>query len=563
MKFLGRLRLRTKLALLLIVFGLASVALTVVAASLLHQRMLADREDKLRALVVTVRGFAETLQHQVQIGALTQEQAIAELRDQLHHVRYGTKDDYFFAQTYDGMVVIHGGSSKREGKLTTARDAQGRTSAELANAALAHASVAEISYDVAKPGQKVKTPKISFVARFAPWKLDFMTGSWTDDVDAAYYSALKRLLTYAGGLLLLGLVFVWLINHDISGSLGRLRLAMTRLADGDLGAEIPGLGRKDEVGAMAAAMQVFKSNASEIERLTATQEQEEQRRRGERLREMAQFADQFDAQVTGVVEAVASAATELQAMASSMTDTAGQTGHRASAVASASEEASTNVQAIAAAAEQLSSSVGEISRQVASSSEIAAKASAESERSNSLVNSLSEAARQIGAVTNIINEIASKTNLLALNATIEAARAGEAGKGFAVVASEVKSLATQTAKATQEISGQIAAIQGATDQTVTAIQSIGTTIGQMREIATVIAAAVEEQGAATQEIARNIQHAAACTTDVSQNITGVTDSIGATSSAATQVFGAAHDLSQHSETLRGQVDDFLRAVRAA
>jgi PAS domain S-box-containing protein len=285
--------------------------------------------------------------------------------------------------------------------------------------------------------------------------------------------------------------------------------------------------------------------------------------REEKNRAMAQLAGAFEASVGGIVDTMSSAAREMQTTAAAMASTAEETSRQSTAVASASEEASVSVQTVASATEELASSVGEISRQVSTSSAIASKAVAESERTDHLVKGLAEAAQKVGAVTGLIREIASQTNLLALNATIEAARAGEAGKGFAVVASEVKSLANQTGKATEEISAQIAAMQNATRDTVAAIQSIGTTIGQINEIATTIAAAVEEQGAATQEISRHVQQVAAGTREVSGNIAGVTQAAGETGAASGRVLSAAGELSRQGEELRTQVARFLTEVRAA
>ncbi|HVJ42065.1 MAG TPA: methyl-accepting chemotaxis protein [Dongiaceae bacterium] len=360
---------------------------------------------------------------------------------------------------------------------------------------------------------------------------------------------------------LLMLSLAWVIGRGISRPVIQLADAMKRLSSGDKSVSVPVVGR-DEVAEMAGAFGVFKENMIRAEHLAA-QELEAQRQRGERALLIEKLTNSFDQDVSAVLRMVASATTEMQATASSMTATAEETSRQSTVVASASEEASMNVQTVATATEELSASVSEIGRQVTQSAQIAGRAVSDAESTNAQVRRLAEAAQKIGEVVSLINEIASQTNLLALNATIEAARAGEMGKGFAVVASEVKNLANQTARATEEIGTQIAGIQQATGEAVQAIQSIGQTIGQINEITTTISAAVEEQGAATQEIARNVQQAAIGTQEVSTNIAGVSQAATTTGAAADQVLTAAGELSRQSETLRGKVETFLAAIKAA
>jgi methyl-accepting chemotaxis protein len=360
-----------------------------------------------------------------------------------------------------------------------------------------------------------------------------------------------------------GAVLAWLIGRGISRPVVRMCTAMRALAGGDKTVEIPGVGRKDEIGQMAETVAVFKNNMVEADRLREANEQHKQAAEAERKAGMLRLADTFDAGIKGVVNSVASQATEMQSAAEAMTHTAETATQQATAVAASVEEASANVQTVASSAEELSASVLEIGRQVEQSSKIANQAVGEADRTNTTVEGLNRTAQRIGEVVQLIEMIAGQTNLLALNATIEAARAGDAGKGFAVVASEVKNLANQTAKATEEIRAQIGEIQGATGQTVDAIRSIGTTIRQMSEIATTIASAVEQQGAATREIATNVQQAAQGTSDIATNIEGVSRAAGDTGAAASQVLSAAGELSRQSETLRRDVDDFLATVRAA
>jgi methyl-accepting chemotaxis protein len=357
-------------------------------------------------------------------------------------------------------------------------------------------------------------------------------------------------------------VLAWLIGRSVSRPLTAMSGLMERLAKGDLQINVIETDRRDEVGALARSLQVFKQNAVDAKRLGAEQ-QSEQAQKEKRQTAIEGFIVTFEGGVRISLDVLASAATEMRATSESMAATAEEASRQATVVATAAEEASTNVQTVAAATEELASSVTEIGRQVTQSNNIAAQAVEEANRTNATVHGLSAAAQKIGDVVKLISDIASQTNLLALNATIEAARAGDAGKGFAVVASEVKSLATQTAKATEEISAQVAAMQGATKEAVAAIKSIGGTIGSMNEIATTIAAAVEEQGAATQEIARNVQSAAEGTGQVSSNIQGVNQAADETGAAATQVLSSADELGKQAETLRADVTHFLANIRAA
>jgi methyl-accepting chemotaxis protein len=383
-----------------------------------------------------------------------------------------------------------------------------------------------------------------------------------EDLAAAKSFTGVLVLSIGLAILVLSIGLTFFIARSIANPIARMTSVMSRMAEGDNNQDIPAVEHKDEVGEMARAVLVFKENALERERLEEEQRQARAQRE-KQMERMEELTRTFDEQAKLVVSAVASAADELQQTATSMTATAEETNRQAAAVAAASEEATTNVQTVASASEEMSASIAEINRQVLQSAETANRANAEAERTNATVQGMASAAQKIGEVVNLISEIAEQTNLLALNATIEAARAGEAGKGFAVVASEVKNLATQTAKATEEISGQVQEMQTVTGDAVGAIQEIGTVINEIKSIADVIATAVGEQGLATQEIASNTQQAASGTREVSANIAGVTQASSETGAAAQQVLTASGELSEHANKMRLVVEQFLADIKAA
>ncbi|MGY8684243.1 HAMP domain-containing methyl-accepting chemotaxis protein [Bradyrhizobium sp. UFLA05-153] len=367
-----------------------------------------------------------------------------------------------------------------------------------------------------------------------------------------------------GALTLVGSVlFVWLyVGRNILRRIGGLQRAMQLLSTGDLDAEIVRTKHNDEIGAMTDTLQVFRQSMIEARALSSEQDKD-RAAKAERAARMEAQIGSFEGTVRTALDNLAQSANSMQATAQSMSSTADQSNALVNAVASAAEETSVNVQTVSAGTEQLSSSIAEISRQVVTSAEIAKKAVIEAGATDATVQGLADSASRISVVVDLIQTIASQTNLLALNATIEAARAGEAGRGFAVVASEVKSLASQTAKATDEIRTQIASMQQVTTSAVGAIRGIGQIIGEINDVTTAIAAAVEEQGAATHEIARNIQHAAGGTSEVSSNIVGVSTASAEAGAAATEVLSASDALRREADVLRGEIDAFLSNIRAA
>ncbi|MEH2540296.1 MULTISPECIES: methyl-accepting chemotaxis protein [unclassified Bradyrhizobium] len=559
---LTNLKITPKLGILVGVTLLGLCAAGALAGYLMQREMLNARIEQTKAIVDMARNMALGLQKQVAAGQMTKEAAIAEFSKRGNTLTFDNGNGYVFAYTMDGVAVLAPVPSQI-GQNRMDIDTGGRKLVRELRDGIAANGEIMLRYEFRKPGQDELIRKFSYAVPIPGWNMFIGTGAYLDDLDAKMKPIAAVLGFAILGIALVAGSIAWMIGRSISKPLGQLGARMQDLAEGRLDGEIPGIGRGDEIGAMAATVQIFKDNAVRIRGLEQKEAEVQARAEAERRAAMESIASDFERSVTGIVRSVSTAAAGMQSTAQSMTTTASDASARAATVGAASQRSSDNVGTVASAAEELSSSVTEISRQVTRSSEIAAKAVSDAERTNATVGALSTGAEKIGEVVKLIHSIAAQTNLLALNATIEAARAGDSGRGFAVVASEVKALANQTAKATEEISSQVAAMQASTSEAVASIGGITETIAQMSEITVSISTAVEQQGGATREIARNIQSVAAGSNEISAHIGGVSTAAAATGKAASEVLASARELDTQSGMLRSAVDEFLGKVRVA
>ena len=535
---------------------------------ILRRTVVEERETKVHDLVDAAKKLLAFYDAKARAGEITPADARKLAFDAIGAMRWGQQADYLgvygAGSQNAGVTYVHPNAKYINVNRWDYKDAQGRL---LIQDIVRKAQNGEgfVEYSVPRSAGGPEAAKLSFVGGFGAGEnlLAIQAGVYVDDIDAVIFNRATWIVAVGlAGLLIAGVV-AYSLGRGLVRPLNEICGVMDGLAAGELATDIPHRDQRNEVGRICRSLGVFKDALVAAERVRAEQSDREAEQLARRRADMNRLANEFEGAVGKIIKTVSTASIELERAAGSLSATAERSQELTDVVAGASEEASANVHSVASATEQMSSSVSEISRQVQASAKIASEAVQQAKATNAQVSELSKAADRIGDVVELINTIAGQTNLLALNATIEAARAGDAGRGFAVVASEVKALAEQTAKATDEISQQVSGIQGATRESVQAIQTIGNTIERISAIASTIAAAVEQQGAATREISRNVQHAADGTSQVSANILDVKRGAGEIGQASLNVLSAARSLSGESSHLKADVETFLGSVRSA
>ncbi|MGE5546318.1 MAG: methyl-accepting chemotaxis protein [Solirubrobacterales bacterium] len=558
---LDNLTFRWKI-LLIVGASLVGMAVTLgLGLNTLRHDLMDGRRVKTQHVVEAAHGVVMHYVREAQAGRMPEADAKAAALAALKDMRYGGTE-YFWVNDMTPRMVMHPIKPELDGKdISDFKDPEGKRLFVAFVETVLKSKAGFVDYLWPKPGHEQPVPKISYVMGVDAWGWVVGSGIYVDDVDAAFWSEATRQGVANAAIIVLVLALSWWIGRGAVNAMASVTESMLRLADGDTNISLAGRDRKDEIGNMLRAVEVFRDNALKVNSLQQEQNSARQRAESERHETLARLASDLEQGVSAAAQAVNAAAAQMRATATAMAGTADRTTEETSVAAAAMQQTASNVETVAAAAEELNASISEIARQVGESTRIAENAVAAAHRTDKVVRGLSEAAGRIGEVVSLINDIAGQTNLLALNATIEAARAGDAGKGFAVVANEVKHLANQTAKATDEIGNQIGTIQSTTAEAVDAIQQIGRTIENMSQIAGAIAAAVQQQGAATQEIARNIGEAATGASEVSNHIGAVTVAANQTGSAAREVLTAAASLARDSEGLKTGLDRFLDGVR--
>ncbi len=556
------MRISTKLAVIpaLALIGMAIVAGT--ALTVFNSQMREDAGRRSQAIVDAAVSIVAKFETDAKEGRLAVDAAKAGALTALKALRYGD-NDYVWVQDSAPNVIMHPFRPDLDGKsVAEVKDPTGKFLFRDFAAKVREAGAGFVPYLWPKPGFEKPVEKISFVRGFQPWGWIVGSGVYVDDIQAELIRKamiLGAILIVAGGAIF---AIGFVLSRSIARPLNAKVVLIGEVADGKLDVTVPDTNRPDEIGELARALAVFVDKGRAQRKLEQAAEAEREAK-ARRQAAVEQLTSDFNTAVSSVLQTLSAAADEMQATSKTMTDTADTTRTQAETVSRAATASSENLSTVAGATEEMLATVREIGRQVEDATKIAADAVGETEKTDRIVAGLVDAAAQIGDVVKLINDIAGQTNLLALNATIEAARAGEAGKGFAVVASEVKNLANQTSKATEEIAAKIKAVQSATGEASSSLGNVSKIIGRVSQISSAIAAAVEEQGATTQDIVRNVQHASDSTRSVTASIDHVSQAAAETGSAAGEVLNAASDLSKQASELRGEVEEFLDSMRNA
>lgn len=561
--------MRLRLPILAKLLGFVAVALlsvgivTWLGLSALKTNLLRDRKAETKALVDEAYGLVAHYGQLAASGAMSEAAAREAAKQAVTALRYGS-NGYFFMLNTHAIMIAHPRTDLIGKDQSNAVDPNGvYFQRELV--AAGERGGGFVSYEFSKPGQPENRyfPKISYAREYAPWGWIIVTGTYVDDLDAAYSAAVLPIALSIGLIVLVVLAISLWLARDIARPIRALAASMGRLAEGDTASAIEGADRGDEIGAMAQATLVFRDRMAENKRLAEEREAAKARGEAQKREAMQALANQFESGIGAIARELREATASMEHTARDMTASTAETGSQSASAVRAAEQADAGVQTVAAAAEELSASIREISGQVARSATMASEAVATAKRTGSIVQTLAEDAQHIGMVVALIEQIAAQTNLLALNATIEAARAGDAGRGFGVVAGEVKLLAGQTAKATEDIKAQVARIRSATGDAVGAIGDISEAIDKVNAIATTIASATEQQGAATNEIARSVQQSAGNIRAVTRNIVRLSEAASNANASADLVLSAADGLVQQSGRMEGEASRLVAEVRAA